>query len=162
MKKRTGGFFSAAFLTLLVWPALGADKWSLSDWLKSLDAKMKQTDQKRKTDLLAAGAIRGDKKEETASKKLYWKGKTESPPASPQELDDFKAAVTLAQTGKNAEAQKSFAAFLEKYPDSSLASDTKQTLALLKESAGPAAVVPSSAPAAGDQKEPSKTEKPAP
>jgi hypothetical protein len=129
-------------------PAVAADTWNLSDWLKRLEAKVRNTEQKQKNQLAAAVAIRGDKKDDEA-KQLYWKGKKGRGAASPEEVAAFKSALDLAQAGKSDESRESFDSFLRKYPDSPLAPDAKQTLALLKgESAAPPAEETPPTPAA--------------
>jgi TolA-binding protein len=126
--------WTAALALAMSMRLLSAGEWSLSEWLKSLNGKVQRTEQKRKGQLAAAAAVRGDKKQDAEAKKLYWKGKKgEEKPASVSELEDFKAALGLAEKGQTAEAEKSFQAFLEKYPASPMAEDAKQTLALLKE-----------------------------
>jgi TolA-binding protein len=137
MKSRISYGLAALALALSM-RFLSAGDWSLSDWLKSMNGKVRQTEEKRRGQLAAAAAIRGDKKEDAEAKRLYWKGrKGGSKPASLQELDDFKAALSLAEAGKNDQAQASFKEFLEKYPSSAMAEDARQTVALLKGAAAP-------------------------
>lgn len=154
MKKKFPTALAALALALSM-RFLSAGEWSLSEWLKSMSGKVQRTEQKRKGQLLTAAAVRGDKKEDAAAKKLYWKGKKgEEKPATLQELEDFKAALALAEGGKNDEAEKAFQAFIEKYPASPMGDDARQTVALLKDSPLPAsateapAEAPKEAPAA--------------
>jgi len=132
MKMITKSFAAIAlvFLSVGVW---GAGK-SLRDWLKELEAKIYRTEDKRKTRLISAAAVRGRKEDEDA-RKLYWKGKTSATPVTQKELEQFKAAVALAKEGKNEEAKKSLDVFLEENPNSALTADAKATLALLKQQA---------------------------
>lgn len=139
----------AALALALSMRFLSAGEWSLADWLKNMGGKVQRTEQRRKGQLLAAAAVRGDKKQDAAAKKLYWKGKKgEEKPATLQELEDFKAALALAEGGKNDEAEKAFQAFIEKYPASPMGDDARQTVALLKDSPLPAsaAEAPAEAP----------------
>ncbi len=118
----------------------GRAGWSLGDWLKQLDAKVRRVDDKRQGRLAASAAVRGAKNDESA-KGIYWKGKKASGPAPEAEWAEFKAALTLAQQGKTAEAKTAFSAFLDKHPQSSMAPDAKETLSLLSQEA-PAPVQP--------------------
>ena len=123
-----------SFLTALVCLPAGAE-WSLKDWLKELDAKIHRTEEKHKSQLTAAAAIRGTKQDDSETK-LYWKGKKKAEPLTEEELNEFKAAVALAEEGKPTEAEKSLNAFLEKRPKSALAADARQTLELMKKGEG--------------------------
>lgn len=115
---------------LAAFPVL-AGEWTLKDWLKDLDSRIHRTEEKRKSGLVAAASVRGAKQDDDA-RKLYWKGRKQVRPVSGEELDAFKAAVGLAQQGKNVEAQAGLESFMKKYPSSPLQEDAKQTLALLK------------------------------
>jgi TolA-binding protein len=72
-------------------------------------------------------------KQESASKQLYWKGKTGPEAVAPDEIKAFRAAVEQARTGRNADAITSLKAFQEKYPKSALLPDVQETLARLSE-----------------------------
>ena len=129
-------------LTIALAVAVGAGaadkKWTLSEWLKNLDSKIRRVQDKHKNQKVAVAAVRGDKAKPTT--KLYWKG--EKGEVSDAEIADFKAAVDLAQTGKPDEARAALDAFLVKYPATAMKADVEQTRSLLT-----AAPVESAAPA---------------
>lgn len=118
-----------------------AEGRSFKDWLKDLDARIRRTEDKRRDQLITAGAVRGNK--ESDAGKLYWKGRKEVRPVTAEELDAFKASVALAGAGKSAEAKKGLEDFLVKFPGSPLEEDAKETLTYLNQ-------VPASAETAKD------------
>jgi hypothetical protein len=123
-------------LTIALAVAVGAGaaekKWTLSEWLKDLDSKIRRVQDKHKNQKVAVAAVRGDKAKPTT--KLYWKG--EKGEVSDAEIADFKAAVDLAQTGKPDEARAALDAFLAKYPATAMKADaTSLAMAMSKTSA---------------------------
>lgn len=129
-------------LALLLPLSAVAGERSFKDWLKDLDARIRQTEKKRAGALTAAASVRGDKQSD--AKEIYWKGRKGQRPVTAEELDSFKAAVALAQEGKNAEAKKGLEDFTAKYPESALAPDAKEALTYL--AAAPAEAAPAEAP----------------
>jgi TolA-binding protein len=122
-----------ALFLLLAGPL--AAEWTLKDWLKDLDSRVRRTEQKRQNHLVAAASVRGAKQEGDA-KKVYWKGRQGAGAVTAEELEAFKAAVALAREGKADEAKVSLEAFMSKFAASPLKEDAQKTLALLKEGAG--------------------------
>src|SRR4051812_7920681 len=119
------------FCAALAAGSVFAGEWTLKDWLKDIDSRIRRTEDKRKTGLVAAASVRGAKQDDDA-RKLYWKGRRETRPVTAEELDAFKASVSQAEQGKTAEAEAGLDAFMKKYPLSPLQPDAKKTLALLK------------------------------
>lgn len=133
-----------AFCLALLPLSASAEGRTLKDWLKDLDSRLRRTEERHKGRTVAAASVRGAKQEDAA--KLYWKGRKGTRAVTPEELEAFKAAVALAGEGKTAEARKGLEDFMAKFPESHLAPDAKETLALLP-AAEPAAA-PAAAPAA--------------
>jgi TolA-binding protein len=115
--------------TLLLPLAALAGERSFKDWLKDLDARIRQTERRRAGQLTAAASVRGA--QEGAAAKLYWKGRKTTRPLSEPELDAFKKAVALAQDGKSTEAKAALESFLKDFPDTPLEKDARETLAYL-------------------------------
>lgn len=114
-------------LAVAVGAGAAEKKWTLSDWLKDLDSKIRRVQDKHKNQKVAVAAVRGDKAKPTT--KLYWKG--EKAEVTDAEIADFKAAVDLAQSGKADDARAALDAFLAKYPATVLKGDVEQTRSLL-------------------------------
>ncbi|MBL0349207.1 MAG: hypothetical protein IPP68_02375 [Elusimicrobia bacterium] len=117
----------AMALAVAVGAGAAEKKWTLSDWLKDLDSKIRRVQDKHKNQKVAVAAVRGDKAKPTT--KLYWKG--EKAEVTDAEIADFKAAVDLAQSGKADDARAALDAFLAKYPTTVLKGDVEQTRSLL-------------------------------
>lgn len=117
----------AMALAVAVGAGAAEKKWTLSDWLKDLDSKIRRVQDKHKNQKVAVAAVRGEKAKPTT--KLYWKG--EKAEVTDAEIADFKAAVDLAQSGKADDARAALDAFLAKYPTTVLKGDVEQTRSLL-------------------------------
>lgn len=92
------------------------------------------TPKKKLQTTTAVGGVRGSKSD---ANELYWKGEMFGGAIDAEELAAFDEALTLAEAGNTAPAEKGLKAFMQKYPDSSLKADAEQALALLKTEAMP-------------------------
>jgi TolA-binding protein len=79
------------------------------------------------TTTTATGGVRGAP---MASEELYWKGETMPKTIDAEELDAFKRAVALFDSGDKPQAKAAFSEFIRKYPDSLLRRDADQALVL--------------------------------
>jgi hypothetical protein len=120
-------WFGIALTTVMLPVISGAKDWSLGDWLKVLEAKIRRTEDRYQSDRAAVAAVRGRKTEEAGG--LYWKGRKTALTA--EELSAFKASLALIDGGKVEDARTALTAFLTKYPAGALAEDAKKTLSLL-------------------------------
>ena len=65
-----------------------------------------------------------------ASDDMYWKGEASSQTIDSDELEEFKKAIALVDSGDKKQAQNAFSEFIKKYPDSPLRKDADQALEL--------------------------------
>jgi TolA-binding protein len=102
-------------------------------YLQQLQVKLDHTARRANKPNAEGSAVVGlrGSKQESASKQLYWKGKSESVAVTPEEVKDFRSAVEAAQSGKDADAIAALKAFQEKFPQSPLLPDVEQTLTQL-------------------------------
>jgi TolA-binding protein len=63
---------------------------------------------------------------------LYWKGETSEQAIDAEELAAFDEALSYAEVGDMAVAEKGLAAFINNYPKSQLRADAEQALALVR------------------------------
>lgn len=131
-------------LALAVGAFAGEKKWTLSDWLRDLDARIRKVQDKNKNRKSAVAAVRGAKVK--PSTKLYWKG--EKAEVTDEELSEFKAAVDLAQSGDGEAARAALDAFVKKHPGSALKADVEETRSLLAAAPAPASETAAPAPEA--------------
>jgi hypothetical protein len=104
---------------------------SISEWLRGLQNKIAQIMPKRTVSMTTGVAgVRGAK--EGAPAKLYWKGKKGEDAVTEEEMEKFKAGVTLAEKGDHEGSLKQLADFMKQYPDSPLMPDAKKTFDLIK------------------------------
>jgi len=127
MKKILGA--AAVFFVLAgVGPLQGAGyaaEQTLGQWIKTTANKIDMSSNDRKHKSSAVAGVKGA--EEKLDEGIYWK--KESVPD--EELGEFKAAVTLASEGKNAQAKSAMEGFIKKHPSSALVKDAEQGIALL-------------------------------
>lgn len=96
-------------------------------WEK-LRAKIESmTPQKKTAVTTATGGVRGAP---VSTEDVYWKNEATGQTIGAEELDAFKKAMSLAESGK-AQAHAAFAEFVKKYPGSPLRKDAYQALAML-------------------------------
>ena len=84
------------------------------------------TPQKRVSSTNATGGVRGAA---VAAEDVYWKNESTGQTVDSEELEAFKKAVKLFETGDKAQAKTAFSEFIKKYPDSTLRKDADQALA---------------------------------
>jgi len=109
----------------------------ISEWLKSLQQKIAQIAPKKAVpQTTSVAGVRGAK--ESASTKLYWKGKKGEEAVTEAELEEFKEGLDLAAKGDSAAAITELEKFLKQYPDSALVPDAKKTLDMVKADTKPA------------------------
>ncbi len=98
-------------------------------WIKALSNKLRNlSSESADNNRTSVVGVKGAKDSE--SEELYWK---DSPQSQSEEVEALEKAVAAASEGKSELAIKELEAFLEKYPDSALASDAEQGLRLLKD-----------------------------
>ena len=85
------------------------------------------TPKKKVTATNATGGVRGAA---VASEDVYWKDESTGQTIDAVELDAFKKAVKLIDTGDKTQAKTAFSDFIKKYPDSPLRKDADQALVL--------------------------------
>lgn len=103
----------------------------ISEWLKSLQQKIALIAPKKAVpQTTSVAGVRGAK--ESASTKLYWKGKKGEEAVTEAELSEFKEGLDLAAKGDSAAAITELEEFLKQYPDSALVPDAKKTLDMVK------------------------------
>ena len=85
------------------------------------------TPKKKVTATNATGGVRGAA---VASEDVYWKDESTGQIIDSEELEAFKKAVKLIETGEKGQAKIAFSEFIKKYPDSPLRKDADQALAL--------------------------------
>lgn len=90
------------------------------------------TPKKKLQTTTAVGGVRGA---QAHADELYWKGEQPEQTIDATELAAFAEALTFAEAGDKAQAEKGLKEFLRNYPQSQLKSDAEQALALLKEEA---------------------------
>jgi len=129
MKKLMMFVLFAAYIG--VQPIYAADKTdSIQSFWDILRSKLESlTPQKKVTATNATGGVRGAAVE---SEDVYWKNEATGQAIDAGELDAFKKAFKLNETGNKEQASTAFSDFIKKYPDSSLRKDADQALALLK------------------------------
>lgn len=76
----------------------------------------------------AAGGVRGAQAD---AEEVYWKGEAQPLTVDEFELAAFSNAISLADAGKNEEAQSAFGQFVKQYPASPLRGDAETALAQL-------------------------------
>lgn len=104
---------------------------SISEWLRVLQNKIAQILPKKTIPMTTGVAgVRGAK--EGAQAKLYWKGKKGEEAVTEEEMEKFKACVTLAEKGDHEASLKQLEDFMKQYPDSALIPDAKKTFDLVK------------------------------
>ncbi|MEO7623878.1 MAG: hypothetical protein ABIS30_12535 [Gallionella sp.] len=109
--------------------SLYADERSgtLSFW-DMLRSKLESfTPKKKVTATNATGGVRGAA---VASEDVYWKDESTGQTMDSEELDAFKKAVKLIDTGEKGQAKTAFSEFIKKYPNSALRKDADQALVL--------------------------------
>lgn len=109
-----------------------AAEQSLGQWIKSTANKIDMSSKDRKHKSSAVAGVKGA--EEKLDEGIYWKKDT----VSDEELGEFKAAVSLAEAGKNAEAKAAMEAFIKKHPSSRLVKDAEEGIKLLSATQGQA------------------------
>ncbi len=77
--------------------------------------------------------LRGSK-QEPLSKQLYWKGKSDAAPVTPDEVKALRSALAQAKAGKKEVAATALQSFITTYPKSGLVPDAKDALALVSPS----------------------------
>lgn len=87
------------------------------------------TPKKKLATTTAVGGVRGALAD---ADELYWKGETPEQVIDATELAAFEEALTLAEAGDKAQAEKGLNDFMRNYPQSQLKADAEQALALLK------------------------------
>lgn len=100
-----------------------------SFWDKLRSKLESLTPQKKVVATNATGGVRGAA---VASDDIYWKNEATGQTVDSEELEAFKKAVKLIDTGDKGQAKTAFSDFIKKYPDSSLRKDADQALALVK------------------------------
>ena len=85
------------------------------------------TPKKKVTATNATGGVRGAA---VASEDVYWKDESTGQMIDSEELEAFKKAVKLIDTGDKGHAKTAFSEFIKKYPDSPLRKDADKALAL--------------------------------
>ena len=106
------------------------DKSGTQSFWERLRSKIESlVPQKRTTATNATGGVRGAA---VSPEDIYWKGEAFSQEIAADELEEFKAAMRLAETSEMAQAQSAFSAFIKKYPESPLRKDAEQAAALIK------------------------------
>jgi hypothetical protein len=104
---------------------------SISEWLRGLQNKIAQMLPKKTIPMTTGVAgVRGAK--EGAQAKLYWKGTKGEEAVTEEEMEKFKAGVTLAEKGDHEGSLKLLEDFMKQYPDSPLIPDAKKTFDLVK------------------------------
>ncbi len=106
---------------------------SISEWLRGLQNKIAQIMPKKTVPMTTGVAgVRGAR--EGAQAKLYWKGKKGEEAVTEEEMEKFKACVTLVEKGDHEGSLKQLEDFMKQYPDSALIPDAKKTYDLVKAS----------------------------
>jgi TolA-binding protein len=90
------------------------------------------TPKKKLTTTTSVGGVRGSLADADV---LYWKGEKTDLTIDAAELMAFDEALSQAEAGNQASAEKGLADFLSNYPDSQLRADAEQALALVKQQA---------------------------
>ena len=105
----------------------------LAAYLEQMQVKLEHTAQRANQPSSSGSSVVGlrGSKQESASKQLYWKGKTGPAPVAPEEVKMFRTAIEQAKAGQKAEAVATLNNFMEKYPKSGLIGDANDTLKLL-------------------------------
>lgn len=113
---------------------------NLNEYLERLQVKLDHAAQ-RANQPTASGTnvvgLRGASKQSSTSAQLYWKGKRGNRPITADEMKAFRSAVDQARSGKKSEAIAALNGFQEKYPQSALLPDVKETLHRLNASSTP-------------------------
>jgi TolA-binding protein len=114
----------------------------LAAYLEQMQVKLEHTAQRANQPSSSGSSVVGlrGSKQESASKQLYWKGKTGAAPVTTEEVKMFRTAIEQAKAGQKDVAVATLKSFVEKYPKSGLIGDANDTLALL--TAGPAIATP--------------------
>src|SRR5438876_12022787 len=105
------GVFMKRFSLLLVgFMALGSWGWSddakpaqdLAAYLEQMQVKLEHTAQRANQPSSSGSSVVGlrGSKQESASKQLYWKGKTGRAPVTPEEVKMFRTAIEQAKAGQ--------------------------------------------------------------
>src|SRR5882724_3561437 len=105
----------------------------LASYLDQLQVKLEHTAQRANQPSSSGSSVvslRGSK-QESASKQLYWKGKSGPAPVTPEEVKMFRTAIEQAKAGQKDVAVVTLRSFVEKYPKSGLIGDANDTLKLL-------------------------------
>jgi TolA-binding protein len=98
---------------------------TMSFW-ERLRSKLESfTPQKKVTATNATGGVRGAAME---SEDVYWKNDASAQTIDSDELEAFKKAMALIDSGNKKQAQAAFSEFIKKYPDSTLRKDADQAL----------------------------------
>jgi TolA-binding protein len=77
----------------------------------------------------AAGGVRGSLAD---ADDVYWKGESKLEQIDSDELNAFKKAIALVDSGKVADAQAAFSDFIKNHPESNLRADAEAALAQLQ------------------------------
>lgn len=126
-------------VVVFVFAATGAwaqDKSAVKDtkkYLEQLQLKLEHTARRANQPTATGSSVVGLRgtKQEPMSKQLYWKGKQGPAPVTPEEVRSFRSAIEQAQAGQIAEAISALKAFQEKYPNSSLAGEARESIDML-------------------------------
>jgi TolA-binding protein len=86
------------------------------------------TPQKKISATNAVGGVRGALSD---ANDIYWKGEATHEEVDADEMDAFKKAMSLGETGETNQAQAAFASFIKEHPDSPLRKDADQALLAL-------------------------------
>ena len=112
----------------------------LASYLEKMQVKLEHTAQRANQPSSSGSSVVGlrGSKQESASKQLYWKGKTGAAPVTPEEVKMFRTALEQAKAGQKEVAIATLKSFMEKYPKSGLLEDADDTVKILSASPAPA------------------------
>ncbi len=112
----------------------------LGSYLDQLQVKLEHTAQRANQPSSNGSSVVGlrGSKQESASRQLYWKGKTGNTPVTPEEVKMFRTAIEQAKAGQKDVAVTTLKSFVAKYPKSGLIGDAQDTLKLLASAPAPA------------------------
>ena len=127
MKKRI--VLLALLGAVLVTPAYSADDNQGGSWWEVLRKKIEMfTPRKKISTTTAVGGVRGSQAD---ADDVYWNGEADNQPVEADELEAFKKAIDLYESGNIPGAKAGFADFIKNHPDSRLRSDAEQAMAQL-------------------------------
>jgi TolA-binding protein len=133
--KKTFGMLIACLCLAVTVQAQEPEKEAVSVWEMIRSKIEKITPKQKPTVTTAVGGVRGAK---TEGQELYWKGEEAPLAISAEEIEQFSAALQLAESGATAEATTSFQNFVATYPDSPLLEEANNALLELAKAPAPA------------------------